>query len=89
MPLTRLLLLAGLMFFSAVAIFMGAAIAINALSTGSISYSFGSGAESVTRTATLAADPASYWQRMAIFAFLPIALGAVGLWWGRRMLRSQ
>ena len=88
MPLTRFLLLAGLMFFSAIAVFMGAAVAINALSTGSITYSFGTGAESVTRTATLAADPGVYWQRLAIFGLLPIALGSAGIWWGRRVLRS-
>ena len=89
MPLTRFLLLAGLMFFSAIAMFMGAAVAINALSTGAISYSFGTGSEIVTRTATLAADPANYWQRLAIFGLLPIVLGAAGIWWGRRTLRAQ
>ena len=88
MPLTRFLLLAGLMFFSAIAVFMGAAVAINALATGSISYSFGEGGELVTRTATLAADPGSFWQRLAIFGLLPIALGGGGIWWGRRVLRS-
>lgn len=88
MPISRLLILAGLVFFSAVAVFMGAAVTLSALATGSITYSFSSGADVITRTATLAGEPGLYWQRLAIIGLSPIALGGLGLWWGRRQFRG-
>lgn len=87
MPLTRFLILAGVMFFSAIAAFMGGAVTLNALSKGAITYTFENGAGMVTRTATLAAEPGAFWERLAVIGLLPIVLGVLGLWWGRRRLR--
>ncbi len=88
MPMSRFLILAGLIFFSAVGVFMGCAVTLSALAKGSISYSFGEGKDIVTRTATLAGDPTAFWQRLALIGILPILLGAAGVWWGRRQLRT-
>ena len=85
--MSRFLILAGLIFFCAVAVFMGVAVTISALVNGSISYSFGEGRDLVTKTATLAAEPGAFWQRLALIGFLPIVLGLAGLWWGRREIR--
>ena len=88
MPMARFLILTGLLFFRAVAIFMGSAVTISALVNGSISYSFGEGKDLVTRTATLAAEHGTFWQRLALIGFAPIVLGIAGLWWGRRKFRE-
>lgn len=88
MPMSRFLILAGLMVFSAVAVFMGTAVTLHALSSGAIRYSFGSGTDTVTHTAVRAADPAIFWQRLALIGLAPVVLGAAGLVWGRRKLRQ-
>jgi hypothetical protein len=88
MPISRLVILAGLVFFSATAVFMGAAVTLSALARGSITYSFGTGADIVTRTASLASEPGLFWQRLALIGLLPVVLGAAGLWWGKRQFRG-
>lgn len=87
MPMSRILILAALIFLSAVAVFMGLSVTVSALVNGSITYSFGTGADLVTRTATRAGEPDAFWSRLAVLGLLPIALGAVGIWWGQRVMR--
>lgn len=72
------------MFFGAVGVFMGGVVTINAFARGAITYTFQDGAGLVTRTATMAAEPEIFWQRLAIIGVLPIVVGLIGLWWGRR-----
>lgn len=87
MPISRTLILGALIFFGAVAMFMGLSVTISALVNGSITYSFGSGADLVTRTATRTGEPDVYWTRLAVLGLMPVALGAAGVWWARHMLR--
>lgn len=87
MPLTRMLILAGLGFLGAVAVFMGIAVAMSAFAKGSISYSFGEGANLVTRTASLASEPGLFWQRLTLLSFVPAVLGCFALYACRRGFR--
>lgn len=84
----RFVFLAGLVFLGGVALFVGAVVTGSALSNGVIDYSYGAGSHAVRHTVTRAGDPEGFWRGVGLLGGLPMLLGALSIWWGRReMLR--
>lgn len=88
MPLIRMLMPLGLIFFGAVAMFMGAVVLFGGLRAGEIGWSSGpAGAVTETRIRK-ADDPDGFWWVMGLGGTLPLVLGFVAVVGGRRLLRS-
>ena len=77
-----------LVFIGVCAALVGAAILLGAITTGSIAYSYGTGADTVSQTVTLAGDPSRYWKMLAAMCGAPIILGSAAAIWGWRRLKQ-
>ena len=67
---------------------VGAAILLGAITTGSIAYSYGTGADTVSQTVALASDPQRYWKMLAVMCGAPIVFGSAAAIWGWRLLKQ-
>jgi hypothetical protein len=86
MSLLRYVFMVGVMFLGGVALFVGGVVTASAIASGTITYSYGTGAEAVARTISLATEPGAFWQRVALLGLLPMVLGTAGIWWSRGRL---
>lgn len=85
--LFRLGMFAMLLLFGVIAVFLGIVVGSTALSQGAITYTFGSDGRQLSETTLRAASPAKFWRIFSLTAVLPVLLGALAVWFGRRGLR--
>lgn len=88
MPFVRLMIPVGLLVFGAVALFMGAVVSVTALRNGSIAVSYRTSSGPMVHSARRETDPAEYWRLLGLAGGLPLLLGGLSIWSGRRMLRG-
>ncbi len=88
MSVFKLVLPVALVFIGVCLALLGGAILLGAITTGSIAYSYGTGADTVTQTVTLAGDPARYWKMLAIMCGAPIVFGSIAAIWGWRRMKQ-
>ena len=86
MTVFKMVLPVALVFIGVCLALLGAAILLGAITTGSIAYSYGTGADTVSQTVTLAADAGRYWKMLAVMCGLPIVFGSAAAFWGWRRL---
>lgn len=77
-----------LVFIGVCLALLGAAILLGAITTGSIAYSYGTGADTVSQTVTLASDPGRYWKMLAVMCGAPIVFGSAAAVWGWHRLKQ-
>jgi hypothetical protein len=88
MPMLKMAVAIAFIVFGAVAIFMGLFVTIGAMSAGEIAYSAGEGAAKVITRYRQADAPDDFWRAVGLLGVLPLVLGGLGIWFGRRQFRS-
>ncbi len=89
MAMLRAGLAVAAMFIGGIAAFLGVVVALSALRSGSIQYSYGTGTEAVLETVTRAADAARYWQLFVTLCVVPAVLGTLAARWGWRAINPK
>lgn len=79
---------AGLAFFGAVGLFLGAVVLLSSFQSGEIAWSYTVNGRAVTESVARAADPGRFWRLLGQMGLLPAALGSAALWYGVRRLRQ-
>lgn len=77
------------MFIGAIAAFLGAVMLLSALRSGSIQFSYGTGADVVNDTVTLAGDAARFWKYVVGLGVLPVIGGVLAARWGWRAINPK
>ncbi len=72
----------------AIAAFLGGVLLLSALKTGAIQISYGTGAEALSETITLASDSARFWRLVAMLGVAPLGLGILAARWGWLRIRG-
>lgn len=89
MGMFKLVFLAAVAFFSAIAIFIGGVTILTSLQNGAISIGYTSGGKPVSETISKVADAGRFWQLMLTMGGLPVVIGAVAMWYSIRKLRGH
>lgn len=76
-----------LVFIGGIAAFLGAVVLGSALSTGTLTLSYGAGARATTEVLSRAADPSRFIQMTLLLGAGPVVLGGLAAWWGWRTLK--
>ncbi|HPG89735.1 MAG TPA: hypothetical protein PLD46_08775 [Hyphomicrobium sp.] len=87
MPLFRAGMAVAAMLIGAIAAVLGIVLLWSALHSGSISLSYGSGANVVSETISQASDGMRYWQLVIALGLAPAMLGTFAAIWGWRAIR--
>lgn len=77
------------MFIGGIAAFLAVVIAMSAIKSGSLHISYGTGADAVTETVTLAADAARFWKMFVTLSVAPGILGVLAARWGWRTINHR
>lgn len=74
-------------FIGGIAAFLGAVVLSSALSTGTLTMTYGAGARATTEMLTRADDPSRFMQMTVLLGVAPLVFGALAAWWGWRTLK--
>lgn len=87
MTMFRAGLAVAMVLIGGIAALLGAVVLISAMSSGSISLTYGSGASAVAETVSRASDPGRFMQLVGLLGAAPLIFGVIGAIWGMRTLR--
>lgn len=88
MPLLKFGVFAGMSFFGAVALFLGAVVMLTSWISGEISWSYSVNGRPVAETISHARDAARFWRLYLVMGCAPVAVGLAAMLYGWRKLRS-
>jgi hypothetical protein len=76
-----------LVFMGGIAAFLGGVVLSSALTTGTLTMSYGTGARATTEVLSQVADPSRFMQMTLLLGAGPLVLGSLAAWWGWRTLK--
>ena len=88
MAMLRAGLAIGSIIIGAIAAFLGVVLMVSALKSGSIQFSYSTGGDVVSETASRATDAVRYWRLVGLLGVAPAILGILAAWWGWRTINK-